>query len=78
MNAHAPRLLLTPQEAADSLGIGRTRLFALLGDGVIASVMIGRSRRVPVAALTRYVDSLTAVGAVRDDQGQVDVRGAAV
>jgi len=58
-----PRLLLTPEEAAVVLGVGRTTLYGLLAAGALASVQIGRPRRVPVAALDRYVEGLVGGGA---------------
>ena len=54
-----PKLLLTVEEAADQLGIGRTLAFALVKDGEIESVRIGRLRRIPADALGRYLDRLT-------------------
>ena len=51
-------LLLTPEEAARALRIGRTRMFSLLREGRVRSVTIGASRRVPVNALHEYVDEL--------------------
>lgn len=53
-----PKLLLTPEEAADVLGVGRTKLYELMGEGLIESVRIGGSRRVPVAAVDRFVEWL--------------------
>lgn len=53
-------LLVSPVEAARRLGIGRTRMFALIGSGEIKSVKVGRLRRVPVAALDDYVQRLCA------------------
>lgn len=53
-----PKLLLTPEEAAVVLGVGRTKLYELMGDGLIESVRIGGSRRVPVAAIDRFVECL--------------------
>ena len=53
-----PRLLLTPLEAGAALGISRTRVFALLASGEIESVQLGRSRRIPVAALEEFVGRL--------------------
>ncbi len=56
---HAPvKLLLTPKEAANALGIGITLLYDLLAKGDILSVKIGRRRCISVRALERYVDSL--------------------
>jgi excisionase family DNA binding protein len=54
------KLLLTPEEAAEVLAIGRTRVYALMRSGDLMSVQIGHSRRVPVEALTTYVAALTA------------------
>ncbi|HEX9334443.1 MAG TPA: helix-turn-helix domain-containing protein, partial [Pseudonocardiaceae bacterium] len=42
------RVLLTVEEAAKRLGIGRTTAFALVKTGEIVSVQIGRLRRVSV------------------------------
>ena len=54
-----PRLLLTPEEAARALGIGRTKLYELLTTAKLPSVRIGGSRRVSVEALTEFVRCLT-------------------
>lgn len=54
------RLLLTPEDAADVLGVGRTKLYELLRVGAIESVRIGRARRVPAEALHDYVARLRA------------------
>ena len=56
------RLLLTVEEAADRLGIGRTLMYALVKDGDIESVRIGRLRRIPADALPAYLDQLRAGG----------------
>ncbi|WP_322756782.1 helix-turn-helix domain-containing protein [Frankia sp. Cas3] len=52
------KLLLTPAEAADLLGVSRTTLYELLNAELIESVRIGRARRIPRAALVTYVDRL--------------------
>jgi excisionase family DNA binding protein len=52
------KLLLTPEETAEVMGIGRTKVYELLRAGVIDSVRIGACRRVPVAALHDYLDRL--------------------
>jgi excisionase family DNA binding protein len=63
------RLLLKPEEAAEALGIGRSKLYELLAIGVIESVQIGACRRVPAAALADFVERLRADGGhVRTDQ----------
>jgi excisionase family DNA binding protein len=52
------RLLLTPEEAAKALGISRASLYPLLMRKEIPSVRVGSLRRVPIAALKRYIDEL--------------------
>lgn len=52
------RLLLTVKEAAESLGIGRSKAYELLKRGELASVYIDGSRRVPTSALEEYVTRL--------------------
>jgi excisionase family DNA binding protein len=54
------RLLLTPTEAAEALGIGRSKLYELLRAGTVESVLIGTSRRIPADALASYIASLRA------------------
>lgn len=54
------RLLLKPEEAAEVLGIGRSKLYELLAAGEIESVRIGASRRVPMKGLHDFVERLRA------------------
>ena len=56
------RLLFTPEHAADRLDVGRTTIYALMASGELRSVKIGRSRRVPAAALEEYVTRLVGGG----------------
>jgi excisionase family DNA binding protein len=51
-------VLLTVEEAARRLQIGRTTCFRLVMSGDIESVTVGRLRRVPVDALSDYVAKL--------------------
>ena len=60
METTAPRLdgpadLLTVEEAARRLRIGRTTMYGLISAGVIESVTIGRRRLVPPECVTAYV-----------------------
>jgi excisionase family DNA binding protein len=50
--------LLTVEEVAQLLSIGRTTMYALLKAGHINSVRIGRLRRIPAEALTAYTARL--------------------
>jgi excisionase family DNA binding protein len=52
------RLLLTVDEAADRLGLGRTKVYELLMRGDLPSVRIGTARRVPASALEAFVERL--------------------
>lgn len=51
-------LLLTVEQAAERLGIGRTLAYALVSAGEIESVQIGRLRRIPADALPAFLDRL--------------------
>jgi excisionase family DNA binding protein len=51
-------LLLTPEEVATALRIGRTTVYALMRAGDLRPVHIGRSCRLPRAELERYVRCL--------------------
>jgi excisionase family DNA binding protein len=51
----AIKLLYTPVEAAQCLGVSRSTLYVLLAQGAIRSVRIGTSRRITLDALTDYV-----------------------
>jgi excisionase family DNA binding protein len=60
-----PKLLLSVEEVAAALGASRTTVFALLRRRDIVSFMIGRYRRVPVAALEAYVARRSAEAGLR-------------
>ena len=51
-------MLVRVEEAGDLLGIGRSTVYELIARGEIETVHIGRSCRVPVAALDEYVERL--------------------
>ena len=52
------RLLLRPEEVAEVIGVGRTKVYELMGSGLLRSVKIGGSRRVPKVALEEFVATL--------------------
>lgn len=58
--ASPERELLTVEEAAQQLGVGRTKTFALVRSGDLESVRIGRLRRVPKSAIDHYATQLIA------------------
>jgi excisionase family DNA binding protein len=63
------KLLLSPEEAAEVLAIGRSKLYELLAEGAIESVAIGTCRRIPTDSLAQFVDRL------RSEQRQDDCGG---
>ena len=69
--APVPALLVSPDDAARLLAIGRTALYALLGSGDLPSVQIGRRRRVRVSDLEAFVEHLPTgeVGEERHSRG---------
>jgi excisionase family DNA binding protein len=54
------RVLLTVEEVAERLGIGRTTAFRLVKTGEIESVRIGRLRRIHIDAVNAYAARLVA------------------
>lgn len=60
-----PRLLLTVEEAADLLHLGRTRCYQLVMGGAIRSVKVGRRRLIVRAGLDEFVARLEATQATR-------------
>jgi excisionase family DNA binding protein len=55
------KLLLRPEEAAEVLGVGRTKVYELMAAGELESVQVGRSRRLPTAAVEAFVAGLRRV-----------------
>jgi len=49
------KLLLTVPEAAARLGLGRSLIYQLVMRGEIASIKVGRARRVPSQGLEEFV-----------------------
>jgi len=62
--AKEDQVLLTIPQASRRLGIGRTTAYNLIGCGQLEAVHIGRSTRVPAAALDDFVARARAAGAV--------------
>ena len=50
------RILLRPGEAADAIGVSRSRTYELIARGVLPSIRIGSSIRVPADALRAWVE----------------------
>jgi len=52
------RILLTAEEVAEALHIGRTRVYSLIASKELTSVKIGNLRRIPVEAVREYAARL--------------------
>ena len=50
------KILLRPEEVADVLGFGRSKIYQLISARALPSVRIGKSVRVPYAALRDWVE----------------------
>lgn len=57
-NEDSLRILLTPEEAAKRLSVGRTTVYELMGSGQLESMTIGRSRRIHTDALNEFVNRM--------------------
>ena len=57
------KLLLTVEEAAHRLGIGRTVMYRLVSSGLVESVRVGRLRRIPPECLDEFVATLRKIQA---------------
>jgi excisionase family DNA binding protein len=61
-------LLLTVNQAAELLGIGRSTVYELIDAGELISVKRGASRRIPLKAIYGYIDLL--LEDAKDDGGE--------
>jgi excisionase family DNA binding protein len=52
------KLLLTVDQAAERLSVGRSLLYTRLLRGDLRSVKVGRRRLVPAAALDQFIEQL--------------------
>ena len=50
------RLLLRVPEAAEQLGIGRTKVYQMISTGELPTIHIGRAVRISVSALQKWVE----------------------
>ena len=51
----AEPLLLTPEEAAELLHVGRTTVYGLMGSGELVSIRVGGARRVPRREVDAFI-----------------------
>jgi excisionase family DNA binding protein len=53
------KLLLTMEEAAEAMSLGRTLMYQLVKGRQVRSIKVGRTRRIPTAALHEFVRRLS-------------------
>lgn len=56
---HIKPILLSVNGACRALSVGRTTLYALMGNGRLPRLKIGNATRIPAAAVQKLVDELT-------------------
>lgn len=64
VNNMSDKLLLSAEQAAEMLAIGRSKVFEMMASGELESFTIGRRRVLPVAGLREFVE--------RQRQGQAE------
>jgi excisionase family DNA binding protein len=52
------RLLYSPNEAARSIGCGRSKFYSLLKNGQVRAVKLGRLTKITAEELNRYIRAL--------------------
>ena len=50
------RLLLRIPEAAETLGLGRTKIYELIAIGELPTIRVGRAVRISVSTLQKWVE----------------------
>lgn len=48
--------LISVGEAAEIIGLSRSKVYELLADGLLPSIRIGRTRRIDIADLDTFID----------------------
>jgi excisionase family DNA binding protein len=64
------RLLKVWPDIADALNISRSKAFEICSAGELKTVRIGRSVRVPVEEVDRYIESKLSESEVRDNRNR--------
>jgi excisionase family DNA binding protein len=50
------RLLLRIPEVAETLGIGRTKIYEMIATGELPTIRVGRAVRISVTALQKWIE----------------------
>jgi len=60
LTVNQARRAYRPEEVGDLLGVSRSTVYRLMGEGALESIKVGGSRRVTDEQLDRYLASLEA------------------
>jgi len=63
------KLLLSPEETCEAIGVKRSTLFKMLDAGKIRSIKIGRLRRIPVQSIHQYIERQVAAQVGEMEEG---------
>ena len=63
MSGDVDRILYRPAEAAEAIGVSRSRIYELINSKTIPSIRVGNTVRVPVADLEKWVSDQVAARA---------------
>jgi excisionase family DNA binding protein len=55
-HTRVPKLCYRPAAAAEAIDVSRAKMYALIASGVIPSIRVGKSLRVPVKGLAEWVE----------------------
>lgn len=69
------KLLMTVEEAAERLSIGRSLIYEHVLSGEIRSIKLGRCRRIASADLERFVNDLRGGDIIEAGKAQNDLNG---
>ena len=53
------KMLYTPSQTAEMLGISRSQVYLLMNKGELDSIHIGRSRRIAMSHVDRFLNSVS-------------------
>ena len=60
MSGDVDRILYRPAEAAEAIGVSRSRIYELINSKTIPSIRVGKTVRVPVDKLQQWVNEQAA------------------
>jgi len=53
------KMLYTPSQTAEMLGISRSQVYLLMNKGELDSIHIGRSRRIAMSHVDKFLNSIS-------------------